>query len=76
MKSSSIMVNKTTAGLKKTAESNMSSNISVFQEVGVLMDNIYNMRFIEKVSSPIGKQEKEVLVEKFAGKLEKLHSKL
>lgn len=34
------------------------------------------MRFIEKISRPILRKEKEEYVEKFAGKMENLHNKL
>ena len=40
------------------------------------MDNLNEMRFIEKISRPIERRTKEEYVEKFAGKMECLHNKL
>ena len=56
------MINKTSVNLKKTNESVRSSNINVYQDVLQLMESISDMRFIEKVGSPISKQEKGALV--------------
>jgi hypothetical protein len=40
------------------------------------MDNLHEMRFIEKISRPVEKRVKLEIVEKFAGKMERLHSLL
>ena len=62
MKPSSSMINKTSMTLKKTNSSVRSTSVNVYQDVLQLMESIYEMRFIEKVSSPISKQDKGVLV--------------
>ena len=41
-----------------------------------IIDSIYEMRFVEKISRPIGRGVKEEYVEKVAGKMENLHGKL
>ena len=58
MKSPKVPVQKSSIPLKKTTDSDHITNTNIFYEVLQMIDSLFNMRFIEKISSPISKQQR------------------
>ena len=61
---------------KSVGEQDYEEDFGLLAETLRIIDSIYEMRFIEKISRPIERRVKEEYVEKVAGKMEILHAKL
>ena len=49
---------------------------NIFSDILTLINNCYEMRFIEKISRPIDQKNRNQIVEKYAGMMEEIHIKM